>query len=332
MPETPEPKPERDDLLKAFRVHVLREAVLAKGSTVLVGVSGRSDSMALLRLLAVLARDLRLQLIVGHVQRDDTPDAKADATFVHHVATTLALPFESAMRNTRHASNDPWWHHAVLAMAQRTGATVIATGETQDDAAERLLAILLSEESSLRGLLTSPAGPHVRPLLPFPHEACARFLLRRGFPFRLNPDALALGTITANIRLLVLPLLKRHVSPDAIRNLAAANEFLAAEDAFLGELAQTAREEVRWTQTAERISVDRARWGRLPSPLRHSLLAEAARSLAPADRVSRSDLLRLEAQCRSLADGERLDAGRLNITRVGGILTLHMGSPPPHPA
>ena len=331
MPDTPEPEPERDDLLKAVRAHALREAVLTKGSTVLVGVSGRSDSMALLRLLAVLARDQRLQLIVGHVQRDDTPDAKADATFVHHVATTLALPFASAVRTAPQASSDPWWHHALLDMAQRTGATLVATGETQDDAAERLLAILVSEKPSFSGLLTSSDGPHVRPLLPFPHTACVKFLTRRGFQFRLNPDALALGTITANIRLLVLPLLKRQVSPDAAQNLATASELLAAEDMFLDELTQAAREEIRWVHTAAHISFDRARWARVPFPLRYSMLKEAVHSLAPSARVSRSDLVRLEAQCRSLVDGEKLDVGWLNITRAGGIIMLHVG-PLPHPA
>lgn len=330
MSEPRERMPERDDLLKSFRAQVREQELFPKDRTVLVGVSGRSDSVALLRLLAHLARESNIRLVVGHVQ-GETPEAKADAMFVHHLATTLALPFEAV---SAEADNQyrAFWVRPLLNLAKTHAADLIATAETQDDAAERLLAVLLDEASSFSTLLKSVESPFVRPLLPFSHEACLTFLTRRGFQFRTNPGALAVGTLSANIRLLVMPLLRRHLSRDASKQLATAGELLAAEDAFLHDLAGAAREEVRWREMAEGLSFDRARWEQLPPPLRYHLLADAARTLLPEADLSRSDLLHLESQCRSLADGGVLDMGRLKITRAGGILTLHVGSPPPHSA
>ncbi|MDP3685479.1 MAG: ATP-binding protein [bacterium] len=333
MADAPEPKPGPENLLKSFRAHVLREEFFPKGSTVLVGVSGRSDSVALLRLLAGLSRELGIRLVVGHVQ-GESPEAKADAMFVHHLATTLTLPFESSAAESESTADalfgEPWLS-PLMNIARRTEATVIATAETQDDAAERMLTVLLGDDPSFRGLLTSASGMHVRPLTPFSHEACVTFLTQRGLLFRLNPDALALDTLTAKIRLLILPTLQRHVHADAPRNLAAASELLATEDSFLNELARAAREEVRWTQTAGRISFDHDLWGRLPLPLRHRLLFDAARSFTPPSAVSRNDLRHLDSRCRSLADGTSFEAGTLKISRADGILTLHV-SPPLSPS
>lgn len=340
IPDREDLPADRQDLPKAFRAHVLRERLFPNNSTVLVGVSGRSDSVALLRLLAGLSRELRLRLVVGHVQRADVPDASADAMFVHHLATTLTLPFaatttestaaadpvrSSASHGADGSQSDPWFT-PLSNLAGKVGATVIATAETQDDAAERLLDVFLTDDPSFDGLLQTSVGMRMRPLLLFSHEACVTFLTRRGFLFRLNPDALTLDTPAAKIRLLVLPLLQRHSRADAPRNLTAASELLAAEDAFLNQLARAARDEVSWTSATERVAFDHARWERLPSSIRHRLLLDVVQSLHPTTTVSRTDLQQLDSRCRSLTDGAGFSFGALKVSCADGILTLHVSS------
>lgn len=317
---------EHADLPSAFREHVLREEFFPKESTVLVGVSGRSDSVALLRLLAVLAPDLHIRLYIGHVRRDDSPRGREDATFVEHLASTLALPLETTAATSSAPPGQqraPFWQIPLTEIAERQGAVVIATGETRDDAAEHLLSTLISSSPTLEGLLAGAEEQFVRPLLLSSHEACVTYLTQRGFSFRVNPNALALDAVPAKIRLLVLPLLQRQLHQNALEHLATMGEFLAAECAFLDALASAAHQELRWNREETRIVFDKARWMQLPPVLRLRLLIEAAHTLVPDTPLSRAQLLRLDSEILSVTHGEERSVGRLKVSRTGGILTLH---------
>lgn len=324
---------ESTDVLSAFREHVLREEFFPKESAVLVGVSGRSDSVSLLRLLAALASELHIRLSVGHVRRDDSPEGQEDAAFVEHLASTLALPLETAPAATSLSSAQqraPFWQIPLTEIAERQGVTVIATGETREDAAERLVSTLIGSSPTLEGLLAGAEEQFVRPLLSFSHEACVTYLTQRGFSFRVNPNALALDTVPAKIRLLVLPLLERHLYPNALEQCATISEFLAAERAFLDALASAARQELRWDLEETHIAFDRVRWMQLPPVLRLRLLIEATQTLVPDASLSRIELLRLDSEILSLPQGEQRSVGRLKVSRAGGILTLHQDPSLPH--
>src|SRR5438552_15044266 len=73
-----------------------RHAMLAGGATVLVGVSGGADSVALLHALLRLAEDLSLRLHVLHVDHGLRPDSRRDAAFVRDLAARLGVPIEVA--------------------------------------------------------------------------------------------------------------------------------------------------------------------------------------------------------------------------------------------
>src|ERR687888_2767736 len=144
--------------------------MLAGGETVLIGVSGGADSVALLHVLLDLAPTLRLRLHVLHVDHGLRPDSARDADFVRALGARLGVPVdvvgvrigagsvEAAARAARHA--------ALEAAAERVGAARIALGHTADDQAETVLMRLL-EGSSVRGLAAIPPvrGRIIRPLI-----------------------------------------------------------------------------------------------------------------------------------------------------------------------
>src|SRR5688500_19090302 len=66
-----------------------RHTMLTGGETVLVGVSGGADSVALLITLLTLAPTWRLDLRVLHVDHGLRPDSAADADFVRHLGDRL---------------------------------------------------------------------------------------------------------------------------------------------------------------------------------------------------------------------------------------------------
>jgi hypothetical protein len=156
--------------------------------------------------------------------------------------------------------------------------------------------------------------------LPFTHEECRTFLTGRGLEFLRDPDVLSPKTTRKKLRLLILPLLRRHVEHSALENLAAASRLLADDEDVLREIAKAARSETGWTQTESGVSLDHRRWSALPAALRRRLLAEAANSVSAP--LSRSELLDLDARCRSPHPDYPATVGALNITLTRGMLFL----------
>src|SRR5688500_2592698 len=72
-----------------------RHTMLSGGETVLVGVSGGADSVALLTALLTLAPAWRLELRVLHVDHGLRRDSAADADFVRHLGDRLGVPWTS---------------------------------------------------------------------------------------------------------------------------------------------------------------------------------------------------------------------------------------------
>ncbi len=307
-----------------FRKHLLEDAVLPKGGSVIVGVSGRRDSVALLHLLHEIADDLDLHLIVAHVQYGEGGAHDADAAFVREAAKTFNIPLDlfiedqpaSDLRRRKDERRRYFVH-----VRTRLGATAIATGETLDDAAEEFLATLVSDHGP--PLSGSPAEDvFARPLLPFSREECRAFLKDRGISFRPDPDALSLDTKEKKLRLLIVPLLRRHVESAVLQNVAAAASLTADSELFLARLVSAARSEVDWHARDGTVSVNHRQWSALPVVLRRGLLSDISQTISPTDPLARSALLELDQRCRHLADGATTALGGLNASRSHGTLRL----------
>lgn len=341
MSRAPEPPrapatPPVSDLPARFRASLERARAAPRGSRLLVAVSGRSDSVALLHLLHGVARDLGLHLTVTHIQEGTESDRAADAAFVRDLARTLRLSCD--IRSTAPLPTDPVVRARVRTeLLERTRsqlrAAAVATGETADDVAEALLELLVRGTFPPTALAAEDARPAprlARPLLPFTHAECLAFLQSRNLPFRPDPDSLALSSVHQRLRLLVLPLL-RHVHPDALHNLAASARWWGEETALATDIARAVRSEVAWEDAPGRVTVSHPRWAALPPALRRHLLLAAVHHAAPDAALTRSDLLDLDAHGRTLAAGSTATVGPLLVARTDGTLafTHAPASPPP---
>lgn len=324
-PELPAPPvpPPGSDLTARVRAHVLAEGLPAKRSTVVVGVSGRASSVALLHLLHRLAEELTLSLIVVYLQQPDNPDRAAEEAFVKDLASRLQVSFSAAPGDAPTAGGARTARRRASLERIRTlvRASVVATGETRDDIAEQFLAHLLEDADLLAEAVTAPDGI-VRPLLPFTHAEVLAFLNAQGIAVHQNPDALALTTVARHVRLLILPLLRRHLPGVPLSTLASAAQLLTDDHLFVRAVARAARPEAGWVTTAGTVTLDHARWAALPAALRRRMLADAAETLAPARPLARTVLLDLDRQGRHLTDGGSTATDGLKIARAGGTLTL----------
>ena len=221
------------------------------GTVVLAAVSGGSDSVALLHLLARWRRDEGDRLVIGHLDHGLRPGSPADRRFVERMARELGVPvlsdrrpvarlrrrdesLEEAARRVRRAF--------LLETAATSGATRIATGHTLDDQAETVLLRFArgAGPGALAGMAAHGPGPFVRPLLGIERSHLRVWLGRRRIPFRDDPSNADDRFDRNRVRRLVVPVLADALNPSAARHLVEAAERLRDDADLLDAMAREA--------------------------------------------------------------------------------------------
>jgi tRNA(Ile)-lysidine synthase len=271
------------DLVHAAERTIRRHAMLAGGETLVVGVSGGADSVALVYVLVRLAPALALRLHVLHVDHGLRPDSARDGDFVHALGTRLGVPVdvmrvrvaagsvEAAARAARHA--------ALEAAADRVGASRIALGHTADDQAETLVMRVL-EGTGVRGLAGIPPvrGRLIRPLLESRHRDVVATLTAAGLPWLEDPSNRDLRFFRNRVRHALMPHLIETSGGDVVAHLGRlarrAREVIDALDhVAAAELARIACED------EGALVLPRSALAALPRPVAAEVLRAAAARL-----------------------------------------------------
>jgi tRNA(Ile)-lysidine synthase len=198
--------------------------MLAGGESVLIGVSGGADSVALLAALVALMRDWRLTLHVLHVDHGLRPDSARDGEFVRALGARLGVPVaverveigrgsvEAAARAARYAALETW--------ADRVGASRIAVGHTADDQAETVLMRALGGAGA-RGLAAIPPvrGRVIRPLIELRRRRLRDALEVAGLEWVEDPSNRDPKFLRNRVRHELLPLLAAAYRADVVPSL-----------------------------------------------------------------------------------------------------------------
>ncbi|HWD72753.1 MAG TPA: tRNA lysidine(34) synthetase TilS [Actinomycetota bacterium] len=255
----------------------------APAERVLVAFSGGPDSTA----LALLAVSWGCDVVLGHVDHAMRASSSEDARHCRDVAASLGLPIEvvrldeapageAAARTAR--------YEALERMADRVGASVIATGHTLDDDAETVL-LRLGRGGYPLGI-PPRRGRVVRPLLSMRRWETARMCAIRGVPVLCDPTNLDERFARNRIRHRVLPL----VGDDGVLELArlaeATREAKARRDAALDRLAAAL---VRRPAPGTVLCLDRPSLAALPEGPRQGVVRRVLQSVGidPSSRLVR---------------------------------------------
>src|SRR5262245_7883345 len=271
------------DLFERFKNALSRRSLWKANESVLVAVSGGSDSVALLHLFARLREESPVPLgaaQLNHAVRGSESDQ--DERFVADLARRLIVPLHTTKlpAGSLDARDEGWEAAARKARYQflretagQIGASRVAMGHTKDDQAETVLMRLLrgSGRRGLGGVHPAVEGVFIRPLLGFSKDEMAATLRERGEAWREDASNRSLERLRNRVRHELLPALRRDYNPDLVEVLARTAEVFREEDDYLSMVtAEIARRLIRSEPQGLTLGIPALR--ALPAALRRRLL------------------------------------------------------------
>lgn len=213
-------------MLRKVESYIENKNLLRPGATVVVGVSGGADSVALLHILNSLAYKCIVAHCNFHLRMDESD---RDELFVRNMAEALNLPFYKIDFQTNEYASE---HKVSIEMAARdlryawfeqlrltTRAEAIAVAHHADDNAETLLMNII-RGTGIRGLTGIKAhnGVIVRPLLCCSRTEIELYLQKQQVKFVIDSTNAQTDYKRNKIRNQLLPLLE-EINPSVRETL-----------------------------------------------------------------------------------------------------------------
>lgn len=223
--------------------------LILPGESVLVGVSGGADSIALLDILVQLRARLDFKVVAAHLNhglRD--AEARQDCRFVADVSKAYGVEFVSDRRDVRLVcereglSLEDAARRVRYGFLEETAAIVrarkVAVGHTLNDQVETILFRILrgSGPDGLEGMrLSRPLGESmlVRPLLGVARSDVLAHLKSRSLAWREDASNSSSDFARNKIRHVLIPLLENEFQSMISKHLIAMSSILGAENRWL---------------------------------------------------------------------------------------------------
>jgi len=214
--------------------------------SVVVGLSGGADSVALVHALA--SRE-RLRVTAAHLDHGLRPESREDAAFCRRLCRALGVPFRSTRADVRaRAARDGGGLEEAARDERRAflekvraaeGADAVLLAHTRDDQAETVLMRLLRGSGSAGlGAMRARAGAVLRPMLRVSRAEVLDHLAAHGLEWREDPTNADPAILRNRIRHELIPYLEQRFNPAVRDALARAASVLAEEADFLAGLGE----------------------------------------------------------------------------------------------
>lgn len=315
--------------------------------TVVVGVSGGPDSLALLHLLS---RHLPLKnLIVAHLDHGLRPYSANEAALVATMAGGMRFFSErvdvTELARTRGQSIEEAGravrYDFLARVGSSEGAKVIAVGHNADDQVETILMHFLrgSGLSGLRGM--RPVSPLparsgywlIRPLLRVTRDTIDQYCRENGLTPILDESNADTTFFRNRIRHELLPALETY-SPQIRRRLLEMSDIIATEDDFLSDITDTAWQEIMLERGEGHVTLRLDGWRVMPLALRRRALRRSVGEILPTLRdVGFRALESLRRVAETADTGAQADipgGGRLLVSYNKLILRATSAAPDAH--
>jgi tRNA(Ile)-lysidine synthase len=316
--------------------HVRDHRLFVAPGTALLAVSGGSDSVAMLELLARIGPELGLELAVAHVDHGIAPESGEVAEQVRKLAETHGLTCHVAALELGSDASETCARAArygeLRKMQRELGAKYLVTAHHLDDQAETVLFRVL-KGSGVAGLAGIPErGPEglVRPLLPFRRSELEEWVTADVYHDPANQDV---RHDRSWLRHRLMTVVTERFGDDAVRRLGVVASWAGKERDAWAALVR-ALPELGFQTDGNAAALARVPLQRYDNVLSEALLRTMAREVGctlGAERTTRLlEFVRSSQSGRVMELGEAWEA-ELTFDKVR-ILRAQGAHPPPKTA
>jgi len=230
-------------LIDTVKKTILKHNMLEKDDTVIIGISGGPDSVALLHVLHDLREEYEIALIASHVNyKLRSQESEDDEEFVEKLCGKLEIPLykktcklkegekpSSIQERARDARYDFFEE-----LRRRRSANKIAVGHNLDDSVETIILNLVRGSGS-KGMSGIPPtrGKIIRPLIQCSRGEILEYLHANKLEYRLDSSNFENKYLRNKIRNLILPQLEDITNPELNKRIFSIGEVLGEEDDYL---------------------------------------------------------------------------------------------------
>lgn len=288
------------NLLKKVYLTIETCDLVRPGETVICGVSGGADSVAMVHILRELDQlqqhGWKLHLAhVNHTLRGK--EADEDEKFVKKFAKSLDLPCSTrrvdvkAFKEAQHLSMEEaarkLRHEALTEIALSAGASKIALAHTLDDQAETILHRII-RGASLRGIkgmapIRLLSRKHdlfiVRPMLELERGEVRRYLEDRKIAWREDQSNADKAYMRNRLRLELIPQIERTYNPRFKYALVKLGQTAAAFYLLVREIAYEMYENVKLIGKEGEVCLSAKEFSKLPIPVQTLIVDRAMKDL-----------------------------------------------------
>ena len=237
-----------ESLLKKIKNIIYSRRMITPGDKVLIALSGGSDSVALLSILKVLSKDLRINLSVAHFNHlARGEESHRDAKFVEDLCRQWQIPAffsEKNIKNEQKILKQSFQETARTLRYQFFKETLeliqgdkVALGHTADDQAETTL-MNLTRGSGLKGISGIPPVRQeiIRPLIDIRRQELIDYLESMSIKFCTDSTNNSTVYLRNRVRLDFIPYLEKNYNSKIVTRLSEMSHLIRDDEELLSEL------------------------------------------------------------------------------------------------
>lgn len=234
----------RDAFLQAVRQTVTAHNMLQKGDSVLVGLSGGADSVALLLALCALREEYDLHISCAHVNHGLRGEAaNRDMEFVISMCADLSVPLSVTQENVAEYAKQQGISEEMAGREIRyrffreQHTDKIAVAHHKNDCAETMLINLL--QGSLPSGIPPKRENVIRPLLGVSREEILSFLEACGQTYVTDATNFSGEYLRNRVRLELIPYLEEKFNKNFTNTVYHTSDVLWQEQQYLQEVTES---------------------------------------------------------------------------------------------
>lgn len=311
-------------MVDKIKEYVEQQHMLEKGDSVVMGISGGADSVAMLLAFSILQKEYDLSLYVVHVNHSIRKEASMDADYVKELCKKYQIPFylfaadvgkmAEEQKKTVEEMGREYRYRCFYEVMERVGARILATAHHRGDQAETVLFHMIrgADLSGMTGIRpvaerTTDFGTLriIRPLLFCEKSKLTSWLVSMGLSWREDITNQDNNYARNRLRNEVLPILK-EINSQAENHIADLAEIMWEYESFFLKKVSDYIDEFVLFQNEYSCQTDRARLMLQENVLVMSIIYELLGRVANQKRDFTKENIRDVYQLMSNQSGKKI--------------------------